>query len=196
MARPRIHDIETMLDATERLAARDGVATVTMRAVATEAGASNGALYHSFESRAELLAHTWLRAMERYVTIAAEPVARTVATGAHVADGALAIVVLGERFPDSARFLAAVGVTELAELSAPLPVDVAAAVARAMRAWSRLVASVARALWGRADRYAIATVTLCLVGLPATIVLARTDDAAARTQLRVAVEAIVANGRR
>nr|WP_307695101.1 TetR family transcriptional regulator [Nocardia beijingensis] len=62
MPRPRIHDPGTVLDAAESLAVRCGPAAVTTHAVAAATGVSNGAIYHTFGSRAELLGRTWLRA--------------------------------------------------------------------------------------------------------------------------------------
>ena len=62
MPRPRVHDRDAVLDATESLAVAAGPSGVTTRAVATAAGVSNGAIYHSFSSRGDLVAQTWLRA--------------------------------------------------------------------------------------------------------------------------------------
>ncbi|EUA07005.1 bacterial regulatory s, tetR family protein [Mycobacterium xenopi 4042] len=51
MPRPRVYDIDRMLDAAESLAAESGPSAVTIRAVAAAAAVSNGALYHTFGSR-------------------------------------------------------------------------------------------------------------------------------------------------
>ncbi|WP_165825133.1 TetR/AcrR family transcriptional regulator, partial [Mycolicibacter senuensis] len=56
MARPRVHDPGRVLDAVESLAARSGPTAVTIRAVSETTGASNGAVYHGFGSRAGLMA--------------------------------------------------------------------------------------------------------------------------------------------
>ena len=48
--RPRVYDLDTVLDAVEALVAAQGPAAVTVRAVASAAGVSNGALYHNFSS--------------------------------------------------------------------------------------------------------------------------------------------------
>lgn len=52
MPRPRVHDPDRVLAAVESLAARSGPAAVTIRAVSEATGASNGAVYHGFGSRA------------------------------------------------------------------------------------------------------------------------------------------------
>jgi TetR/AcrR family transcriptional regulator, regulator of biofilm formation and stress response len=46
---------EQLIDAAVRVAARDGVAATTTRAVATEAGASLASVHYCFESKQELL---------------------------------------------------------------------------------------------------------------------------------------------
>src|SRR5687767_1816730 len=58
MGRPREHDAATraaLLEATERLIARDGAAALTVRAVAREAGTTTRAVYTVFGSKDGLL---------------------------------------------------------------------------------------------------------------------------------------------
>ncbi|MBQ1124340.1 TetR/AcrR family transcriptional regulator [Streptomyces sp. B15] len=66
MARPPRFDTDQLLDAAVRLAASFGPAGVTMAAVAKEAGAPSGSLYHRFAGRSALLAEVWLRTVERF----------------------------------------------------------------------------------------------------------------------------------
>ncbi|MGI5347517.1 TetR/AcrR family transcriptional regulator [Streptomyces sp. CA-250714] len=66
MARPPRFDTDQLLDAAVRLAAVSGPAGVTMAAVAKEAGAPSGSLYHRFAGRNALLAEVWLRTVERF----------------------------------------------------------------------------------------------------------------------------------
>ncbi|MBO8194874.1 TetR/AcrR family transcriptional regulator [Streptomyces oryzae] len=66
MARPPRFDTDQLLDAAVRLAAAAGPAGVTMAAVAKEAGAPSGSLYHRFAGRNALLAEVWLRTVERF----------------------------------------------------------------------------------------------------------------------------------
>jgi len=53
--RPRVYEPERVLDAVESLAVAAGPAAVTIRAVSAAVGVSNGALYHTFESRSGLM---------------------------------------------------------------------------------------------------------------------------------------------
>ncbi|MEU1883025.1 helix-turn-helix domain-containing protein [Streptosporangium sp. NPDC020072] len=66
MGRPSQHDVDRLLDAAVRLAAQSGPGSVTMAAVAREAGAPSGSVYHRFPSRAALLAALWLRTVGRF----------------------------------------------------------------------------------------------------------------------------------
>ncbi|MEX3771772.1 helix-turn-helix domain-containing protein, partial [Mycolicibacterium fortuitum] len=69
MPRPRVYDPDAVLDAAESLAVRSGPASVTIRALSDAVGLSNGALYHSFGSRAGLLGQVWLRAGQRVLAL-------------------------------------------------------------------------------------------------------------------------------
>ncbi|MFI8974732.1 TetR family transcriptional regulator [Nocardia asteroides] len=202
MPRPRIHDPETVLDAAENLAARSGPAAVTVRAVAAATGVSNGALYHSFGSRQEVLARTWLRAARRFLALqavdveraitAADPAARITA----VVDAAETPARLADTHPNSARVLLLVDRAELltGELSAELDRE----IADTEKALLSVLIRLARALWGRADRRAVATVTTCLVDLPTALLLRRDrlTDPLARKHLRAAVRAVLELGPR
>lgn len=201
MPRPRTHDPETVLDAAERLAARSGPAAVTVRAVAAETGVSNGALYHSFGSRREVLARTWLRAAHRFLDLQSEAVeAAVAATGTARRDAVVAAAetpaLLAERHPDSARLLLLIDRTEL--LAGPLEPTLATQITATEKALLATLTRLARTLWGRADRRAVATVTTCLVDLPTALLLRRDrlTDPLARAQLRAAVRAVLDLGPR
>ncbi|MET7772275.1 helix-turn-helix domain-containing protein [Nocardia sp. NPDC005366] len=199
MPRPRIHDLDGVLDAAESIAARSGPAAVTIRAVAQSAGISNGAMYHSFGSRAELLGRTWLRAARRFLAVQTELVEKAEATAD--LDGVDAIVaaaqapaVFTERYPDSSRLLLTVSREQL--LGEELPDALAAELAGADKALVRLMVRLARRLWERGDRRAVEIVTTCVVDLPTAILLRRdrVTDPLALEQLRAAVRAVVAIG--
>jgi AcrR family transcriptional regulator len=53
-------DERQILDAAERMIARDGPAAATIRAIAQALGAPTGSIYHRFASRDVLLAEVWL----------------------------------------------------------------------------------------------------------------------------------------
>ncbi|MFG3438424.1 TetR/AcrR family transcriptional regulator [Nonomuraea sp. NPDC047897] len=66
MGRPPRHDADRLLDAAVALAADGGPGAVTAAAVAREAGAPSGSVYHRFPGRSALLAALWLRTVERF----------------------------------------------------------------------------------------------------------------------------------
>lgn len=203
MPRPRFHDPEVVLDAAEALAAGGGPGAITVRAVAAATGTSNGALYHTFGSRSGLLGRAWLRAAERFLAVQTELVdASEKDSGAEDPDGAIAAVVaaaeapsvFAERYPGSSRLLLTLSRDRL--LGEDLPAELAADVAAADRALVALLVRLARRLWGRRDRRAVDVLTLCVVDLPTAILLDRDRlaDPDARTRLRAAVRAVLAEG--
>ncbi|WP_040796658.1 TetR family transcriptional regulator [Nocardia higoensis] len=193
MPRPRVHDPDVVLDAAEALAARSGPAAVTVRAVAAVTGMSNGALYHTFGSRAGLLGRAWLRAAHRFLELQ-----RELAGGAGsdpveaIVAAAEAPCVFAERFPASARLVLTVSRDEL--LGAELPADLAARIAATERQLIDLLIELSMRRWGRRDRRAVEVLTSCLVDLPTALLLRRDRwaDPLAREHLRAAVRAILA----
>ncbi|MFF0610633.1 TetR family transcriptional regulator [Nocardia tengchongensis] len=191
MPRPRTHDPDLVLDAAEALAVRSGPAAVTIRAVATATGVSNGALYHTFGSRAELLGRTWIRAAHRFLTLQAELVA---AAG----DGIDAVIAAAEapaefaaRYPLSTQLFFRVRRSDL--LGDDQPESVRTELDATQRTLVELMKSLAARLWQRRDAHAVDTLTICLVDLPTAILLDRDRLAnpVARQQLRAAVRAVL-----
>ncbi|MGW4354947.1 TetR/AcrR family transcriptional regulator [Nocardia sp. NPDC004582] len=191
MPRPRTHDPDRVLDATEALAVRSGPAAVTIRAVATATGVSNGALYHTFGSRAELLGRTWIRAAHRFLALQAELVA---AAG----DGIDAVIAAAEapaefaaRHPMSTQLFFTVRRDDL--LGDDLPDTVRTELAATQKTLVELMKTLAHRLWRRRDAHAVDTLTICLVDLPTAILLDRDRLAnpVARQQLRAAVRAVL-----
>ncbi|MEU1995634.1 TetR/AcrR family transcriptional regulator [Nocardia gamkensis] len=197
MPRPRTHDPDTVLDAAESLAVGSGPAAVTTRAVAAATGISNGAIYHTFGSRAELLGRTWLRAARRFLDLQTALV--TAALDRHdddveaVVAAAEAPAVFAERHPDSSRLLLAV---RREELLGEVPDSVAADLAATDAVLVELLVRLSRRLWQRGDRHAVDVMTLCLVDLPTAVLLRRDRlaDPRAREYLRSAVRAVLAVG--
>ncbi|MFJ9370419.1 TetR/AcrR family transcriptional regulator [Nocardia sp. NPDC101769] len=191
MPRPRTHDPDLVLDAAEALAVRSGPTAVTIRAVAAVTGVSNGALYHTFGSRAELLGRTWIRAAHRFLALQAAMVGEA-------GDGVEAVIAAAEapaefaaRHPMSTRLFFTVRRDDL--LGDDLPEPVHAELAATQAALVDLMKTLARRLWDRADAAAVDTLTLCLVDLPTAILLDRDRLAnpLARDQLRAAVRAVL-----
>ncbi|MGW4766839.1 TetR/AcrR family transcriptional regulator [Nocardia sp. NPDC004278] len=211
MPRPRTHDPDVVLDAAESLAVRSGPAAVTIRAVAAATGVSNGAIYHTFGSRAELLGRSWLRAARRYLTMqmdlveahlgASVVVAPSSSNGRgapHSPEVVAAVLAAAEtpvefarQFPDSSKLLLTVSRDEL--LGDELPDQVAAELAGTDDALVALIIRLSRALWGRGDGAAVDVITTCVVDLPTAILLRRDriTEPIAREHLRAAVRAVL-----
>jgi len=66
MGRPARYDAEALLDAGVRLFVDGGARAVTMAAVAREAGAPSGSVYHRFPDRSALLHALWRRAVQAF----------------------------------------------------------------------------------------------------------------------------------
>ncbi|WP_405137275.1 TetR/AcrR family transcriptional regulator [Nocardia sp. NBC_01388] len=194
MPRPRMHDPGTVLDAAEALAAGAGPAAVTIRAVAAATGISNGAIYHTFASRAELLARTWIRAAERFLALQADLVAGQTGEDAVLA-AAEAPADFARRFPLSTKMFFTVRREDLLD-DQDLPDPVRAALEAPQRALIALMQQLARQLWGRGDGGAVDVLTICLVDLPTAILIDRDrfTSPLAREQLRAAVRAVLAVG--
>ncbi|WP_460724342.1 TetR family transcriptional regulator [Nocardia heshunensis] len=191
MPRPRIHDPDLVLDAAEALAVASGPAAVTIRAVATATGVSNGALYHTFGSRAELLGRTWIRAAHRFLTLQAELVDAAGAGPDAVLAAAEAPADFAARYPESTQLFFRVRRSDL--LGDDLPDTVRAELAATQKTLVALMKTLARQLWDRGDAAAVDTLTLCLVDLPTAILLDRDrlTHPIAREHLRAAVRAVL-----
>lgn len=204
--RPRLHDPDRVLDVVESLTARSGPAAVTIRAVETAAGVSNGALYHAFGSRAGLLGAAWLRAGRRFLELQAElvgaaPAAVEAAVEAAAEPAVAAVVaaadapvVFAQRHPASSQLLLAVRRTEL--LGEDLPGGLGEQLRGLQSSLVGLMIRLADGMWNRRDALAVDTITTCVVDLPTAIVLSRNrlDSPIAREQLHAAVRAVLALG--
>ena len=203
MPRPRLYDRDLVLDAAEALAIEAGPAGVTTRAVATTAGVSNGAIYHSFRSRGDLLAQTWLRAARGFLDVQGELVDLALAQALTRPDAdpidavvaaADAPAVFHGRHPQWSRLLVRVDRPQL--LGGDVPAIVAAELAELDRALVGLLIRLAQNLWGRRDAAAVDAITLCIVDLPTAFLLSRNriDSAWARSRLESAVRSALADG--
>jgi AcrR family transcriptional regulator len=179
------------------LAVASGPAAVTIRAISASVGVSNGALYHTFGSRAGLMSRAWLRAGRRFLDVQNALVDQALsATGpqapvAAVVAAADAPVVFAERYPESSKVLWTVSREEL--LDSDLPDGVAAELSDLHRLLVGLMIRLAVSLWDRKDARAVDTITTCIVDLPTAIVLRRDRwaDPTAREHLRAAVRAVL-----
>ena len=194
MAR-RVFTTDAILDAAREVVVQRGPRAATVEAIAVAAGAPVGSIYHRFRSIDELLARLWLRAVtrtqERALAVAVDP--------RRPLDAAIAIALamydhcLGE--PQDTLLLDALGRTEL------LNMDLGALRAQLETVNERveaLMATLARELYGRADRRTRDLVLLALVDLPHGFaqrqLASGTRTPARRERLPAAVRAVLAEG--
>ncbi|PPJ20296.1 TetR family transcriptional regulator [Nocardia nova] len=201
MPRPRIHDLDVVLDHAEALAVAAGVPAVTIRAVAAASGMSNGAIYHSFGSRAELVARMWIRAARRFLDVQNELVDEALADGSGSEAAVQAVVRAAEapaefaaRYPASSRLVTMLRHDEV--LAAELPESVAAEVRAQHGGLVAVMRRLSAHLWQREDRRAVEVITACIVDLPTALLLSRDRlaDPDTRMRLRAAVRAAVSAG--
>jgi AcrR family transcriptional regulator len=201
--RPRVHDLDRVLDVAEELAVSTGPAAVTIRALSDATAMSNGALYHAFGSRAGLLGRAWVRAAEGFLELQRDSVARVLDGGKRVVDEATAVeavvaaamcpAAFFDQNPTSAQFLHTVRRDELLR-SGDVPAAVAEELRQLDKALVALFVRLSRSLWERKDRYAVAVIRDCVVELPTALLLHgnRAADSAARERLAAAVRAVLA----
>lgn len=194
MPRPRVYDQDQILDAVEGLAVRLGPAAVTIRALGEAIGVSNGAVYHTFGSRAGLVGRAWLRAGHRFLAAQSELIDAAPEGVAAVVAAAEAPAIFAEEHPHSSQLLLTVRREEL--LGPGTPTEIATQLRDLDRQLVATMVRLARALWDRKDAAAVDVVTTCIVDLPTAILLRRNriNDPDARERLRAAVRAVLALG--
>lgn len=192
--RPRVYDQDQILDAVERLAVQSGPAAVTIRALGDAIGVSNGAVYHTFGSRAGLVGRAWLRAGHRFLAAQGELIDAAPEGVAAVVAAAAAPAVFAEEHPHSSQLLLTVRRAEL--LGPETPTEIAAQVRDLDRLLVASMIRLARGLWDRKDAAAVDVITTCVVDLPTAILLRRNriNDPDARERLAAAVRAVLAVG--
>ncbi|MDA3627546.1 TetR/AcrR family transcriptional regulator [Saccharopolyspora oryzae] len=195
MARPRLHSLDDLLDVAEQLVTSSDPAGLTLRALATSAGASNGTIYHAFRSKEDLLAKLWLRAWSRLGELMNE------APAAHEG-GIEAVVAVSlvpaefvRRFPTSAQLFFTQRRDQL--FSPELPADVAEELNATQQCFVDLLISLARGVWDRGDREAVEAIAVCVVDVPGGILRralleGRSPDEATGRRIEAAVRAILA----
>ncbi|MBF6351166.1 MULTISPECIES: TetR/AcrR family transcriptional regulator [Nocardia] len=200
MPRPRIHDLEYLLDTAEQMAVDTGPATVTVRALSAATAVSNGAIYHAFGSRSGLMGRVWLRAAQRFLDLQRAAADRELTAAASVEQAVEAVVAAADapaefllRQPASGRFLLTVSRAELLG-SGEMPDDIAGDMRRLDQALTELFTVLARGVFDRADREALTVVRDCVVELPTALLLRgrRTPEPAVRQRLAAAVRAVLA----
>jgi AcrR family transcriptional regulator len=159
----QVFSTDAILDAAREVVVTRGVRGATVEAISREAGVPVGSIYHRFDSLAELLARTWLRAARRSQERAlAVPV-----TPERPLDSAVAVALAMYDHcldqPKDTLLLDALGRTELLTMElGSLRGEMEVVNERI----EQLMADLARALYGRADRRTRDLVLLALVDMP------------------------------
>lgn len=194
MPRPRVHDLDRLLDAAERLVVEAGAQGVTVRSLATAAGVSNGSIYHAFGSLGALLARVWLRAAGEFLDLQTELADQAEDPAAAVVAAASAPALFADRRPEAARLLITVKKEHL--LGPQVPDDLAGDLLVLDKRLIALLVRLAGRLWDRQDAQAVEVLTTCVVDLP-TALFRRAFTAGepisedSRTRLAAAVRAIL-----
>ncbi|UUV29789.1 TetR/AcrR family transcriptional regulator [Amycolatopsis roodepoortensis] len=194
MPRPRVHDLDRLLDAAERLVVEAGAQGVTVRSLATAAGVSNGTIYHAFGSLGALLARVWLRAAGEFLDLQTELADQAEDPAAAVVAAASAPALFADRRPEAARLLITVKKEHL--LGPQVPDDLAGDLLALDKRLIALLVRLAGRLWDRQDAQAVEVLTTCVVDLP-TALFRRAFTAGepisedSRTRLAAAVRAIL-----
>lgn len=163
MARPVLHDAETILDAAQELAVERGTKALTIGAIAEKSGAPIGSIYNRFGSRDVLLARMWIRAVRRSQApfLAAldqeDPVEAVVA-------GALAVFDFCRDHAAEARLLALIRREDL--LHRPLPASCQRELRELNRPLERSLRQLARRAFAAADRASVEAVLFASFDLP------------------------------
>ncbi len=196
MLLPRqVFSTDAILDAAREVVVTRGSRGATVEAISRRAGVPVGSIYHRFDSLAELLARTWLRAarasQERALAVPVSldrPLESAVAVALAMYDHCL------ER-PEDTLLLDALAREDL------LTMDLGALRGELESVNERveaLMAGLARALYGRADRRTRDLVLLALVDMPHGFahrqLASGTHTPARRERLPAAVRAALASG--
>ncbi|MEU7789891.1 MULTISPECIES: TetR/AcrR family transcriptional regulator [unclassified Amycolatopsis] len=189
MPRPRVHDLDALLDVAERLVASSGYENVTVRGLATAAGVPNGTIYHAFGSLSELLARVWVRAATAFLDLQTSLVdaAETPVDAVVAAAGTPAL--FADRRPDAARMLLKVRGDRL--FGPELPDELADTLHALDNRLVALLVRLARLVWDRGDGLAVEVITTCVVDLPTAFFRRDLTDPLVRARLAAAVRAVL-----
>lgn len=176
--RPRQHDLDSLLDDARSLWVEQGVGGLTMRELSARSGVGNGAIYHAFGSRDNVLAAVWAREAGHFLRFQRDLVEASLGAESPqdaVIAAALSIATYAETHEEASRLLLSVEATDL--MRRDLGAEQRAEVDRLRGVLGDLVVELAGRLWQRTDRDAVLLVKLCLVDLPAKLLLSTPQPA-------------------
>jgi AcrR family transcriptional regulator len=187
MPRPRVHDLDALLDVAERLVASSG--EVTVRGLAAAAGVPNGTIYHAFGSLSAVLAQVWLRAATAFLDLQTSLVDAAVTPADAVVAAADTPAVFASLRPAGARMLLRVKADRL--FGPELPDELAEALHALDKRLVALLVRLARQVWDRGDGLAVEVITTCVVDLPTAFFRRDITDPLVRERLAAAVRAVL-----
>ncbi|MFC7342336.1 TetR/AcrR family transcriptional regulator [Saccharopolyspora griseoalba] len=175
MPRPRVHDLDQVLDVAERLVADAGPERLTVRELSAASGVPNGAIYHAFGSLAALRGRMWLRAAVEFLDLQTELIGDALGEAPTRGDAVRAVVAaadapaaLADRRPAAARMLMTVRREQL--LGPELPQELAdSLLGLDRRLVSEVLCRLATAMWDRRDGPSVEVITTCVVDLPTAL---------------------------
>lgn len=190
----RLYHPDLVIDCVEALVARAGLDALTIRALTTATGFSNGAIYRAFGSRGGLIGRMWIRAESRYLELVKNLVAQAHNPFDAVVAAAEASVLYPQQYPKSAAVLFNVRRTEI--LSQPMSTDVSDQLKALDHELVKIMSRLAMDLWQRCDAEVLDLVRVCVIDLPKWIALRNSKFGVPLVgeYLRGAIRAVLAVG--
>jgi AcrR family transcriptional regulator len=171
VAPPRKHETDAILDAARGLVLAEGPRAASVAAIAKASGAPVGTLYHRFGNRDGILTATWLRALDRFQSLAVAATADS-ALAAAVAM-ALSAIEFARGLPGDARLLLTVRPEDLVDADGG---DLIAAITSRNAPLVERLRELARELYGVDDRRSLDALQRAVVDLPYAAVRRHVDD--------------------
>ena len=161
MAPPRKHETDVILDAARGLILTEGPRAASVAAIAKASGAPVGTLYHRFGDRDGIVAATWLRALDRFQSLAMAATADSALQTAVAM--ALSAIDYARAFPGDARLLLTIRPEDLVDADGG---DLAADIVSRNAPLVERLRELARELYGVEDRRALDALQRAVVDLP------------------------------
>lgn len=169
MLNPRLYHPDLVIDCVEALVARTGLDALTIRALTTATGFSNGAIYRAFGSRGGLIGRMWIRAESRYLQLVKNLIAQAHSPFDAVIAAAEASILYPQQYPISAAVLFNVRRAEI--LSQPMSTEISDQLRALDHELGGIMSGLAMDLWQRCDAEVLDLVTVCVIDLPKWIAL-------------------------
>nr|VTP01281.1 hypothetical protein BIN_B_03974 [Mycobacterium riyadhense] len=169
MLSPRLRHPDLVIDFVEALVGQSGLDALTIRALTTASGFSNGAIYRTFGSRGGLIGRMWIRAESRFLELMKGLIAQAHNPfDAAVAAAETSLVYL-QRYPKSAAVLFTVRREEA--LSLPMSIEIGDQLRALDDELVAIMSLLAKNLWKRNDAETVDLVAACILDLPKWVAL-------------------------